>query len=97
MAVAVDHFRGVIDREFRPAPEPENVGGCMHDFSLPRATRTLHVTTGGPRDIAATVAVTRMMAETVLAGQTIDESEPLPRVAADEFYDRDKIRHLPAE
>jgi predicted NBD/HSP70 family sugar kinase len=62
----------VITGVLESPPLMAGIQESIHEYSLPRATRNLLVTTGGLGDNAARVGLTRMVADTVLAPDAVD-------------------------
>jgi predicted NBD/HSP70 family sugar kinase len=62
----------VVTGDLASPPLLAGIQESIHEFSLPRATRNLHVTTGGLGGNAAQVGLTRMVADTVLAPEAVD-------------------------
>jgi predicted NBD/HSP70 family sugar kinase len=62
----------VVTGDLASPPLLAGIQESIHEFSLPRATHNLHVTTGGLGANAAQVGLTRMVADTVLAPEAVD-------------------------
>lgn len=63
----------VITGDLASPPLMAGLQESIHEFSLPRATHNLHVTLGGLGDTAAEVGLTRLVADTVLAPEAVDQ------------------------
>jgi predicted NBD/HSP70 family sugar kinase len=62
----------VITGDLASPPLMAGIQESIHEYSLPRATRNLHVVTGGLGDDAARFGLTRMVADRVLAPEAVD-------------------------